>query len=77
MSKCQSEDVVISTDVPIFATSKKMITYRGSYNATDEAENEMMRVRWNRFIFQHVFTRGENQKHIPPCGKCFTDFVLY
>ena len=39
------EDIVISTDVAIFATSKSSIKHRGPYNASDDRETEMMAAR--------------------------------
>ena len=35
-----SEDIVISTDMAIFATSKSPIKYRGPYNASDDRETD-------------------------------------
>ena len=40
-----SEDIVISTDVTIFATTKSSIKHRGSYSASDDKETEMMAAR--------------------------------
>ena len=40
-----SEEIVISTDVTIFATSKSSIKHGGPCNATDGRETEMMATR--------------------------------
>ena len=40
-----SEDIVISTDVTIFATTKSSIKHRGPYSASDDKETEMMAAR--------------------------------
>ena len=40
-----SEDIVISTDVAIFATSKSSMKHKGPYNASDDRETEMMASR--------------------------------
>ena len=70
-----SEDVCISSDIPIFATSKSMIKFRGTFNTTDEREDEMMKVRWRLFYFNHVFPE-KDQKKVPPCAKCFSTLIL-
>ena len=70
-----SEDVVIKSDVPILATSKNRITYRGPYGTSDDREDEMMNVRWKVFQITHVFHENE-QKHLPPCAKCFSALVF-
>ena len=50
-----SEDIVISTDVTIFGTSKSSIKHRGPYNASDDRETEMMAARWKNYEFRHQF----------------------
>ena len=70
-----SEDVNITSNVPIFATSKSTIRYRGSYGTIDETEDQMMNVRWKLFKFSHQFEEC-NQKNISPCPKCFSTLVL-
>ena len=69
-----AEDVHITSDLPIFATSKTSIRYRGSYGATDEVEDKMMEVRWKVYKFNHPFEEGV-QKHLAPCAKCFCNLV--
>ena len=71
-----SEDIVISTDVAIFATSKSPIKHRGSYNASDDSEMEMMAGRWKNFEFRHEFSPQE-QKNLPLCPRCFEKLVFY
>lgn len=70
-----AEDVSISSDVPIFATSKGRIRYRGAYMQNDEVEDEMMRVRWKTFNFSHVFEEKDKKK-VEPCPKCFAKLVF-
>lgn len=70
-----SEDVSITSDIPIFATSKGKIRYRGSYGSTDEVEDQMMNVRWKFFEFKHPFDQ-ESQKDVLPCPKCFCNLVF-
>ena len=68
-------DVIIDTDVPLFATTKAPIVYRGPYNMEDERETEMMNNRWRKIQFKHVFEE-EQQKNLKPCGSCFAKLVL-
>jgi hypothetical protein len=70
-----AKDVCIDSDVPVFATSKETIKYRGPYNAEDSVENNMMASRWKVFNFTHSIPEDE-QKNIPPCGRCFGSIVL-
>ena len=70
-----STDVCISNDIPVFATSKSTIKYRGSYNAQDQAEDAMMASRWKVFSFFHSIPENE-QKDVAPCSKCFAELVL-
>ena len=70
-----AEDVVIASDVAILETSKSKITYRGSYNTQDPLEDAMMNSRWKTFTFHHQFSEAD-QKHTPPCGRCFSLLVM-
>lgn len=71
----QAEDVVIKSDVAIFATSKQPIQYKGTYNTTCTVEDRMMESRWKKFEFRHVFVE-EDQVEAEPCGKCFATLCL-
>ena len=68
-------DICIEHDIPIFATGKSRITYVGRYQSTDERETEMMSVRWKVFDFTYQISENE-QKNVPPCGKCFAKLVF-
>ena len=70
-----SQDVKINTDVPVFATSKGTVKYKGSYGTADEREDKMMEVRWKEFKFYHQFEE-KDQKNIDPCPKCFCRLVF-
>ena len=70
-----SQDVIIDTDKPIFATSKSPITYTGGNNARDDREDRMMEVRWKNFAFTKEISE-EEQKSIAPCHRCFSELVL-
>ena len=65
-----STDICISEDMPIFATSKSIIKYKGSYNSQDQAEDDMMASRWKVFTFfpQHPRKR---EKRCEPMRKVF------
>ena len=71
-----SEDIVISTDVAIFATSKSPIKHRRSYKASDDRETEMMAARWKNYEFHHQSSPQE-QKNLPPCRRCFAKLVVF
>ena len=70
-----STDICMSEDTPIFATSKSIIKYKGSYNSQDQAKDDMMASRWNVFTFFHSMPENE-QKDVNPCAKCFAKLVL-
>ena len=69
------DDVYIYGNVAIFATSRSEIKCKGTYNSTDNQEDEMMRSRWRVFNFKHVF-REKDQKQVEACGVCFANFIL-
>ena len=71
-----SKDIVISTDVVIFATSKSSIKHRGPYNASDERETDMMTARWKNYEFRHQFSPQE-QKNLPTCSRGFAKLVFF
>ena len=60
-----SEDVNVTNDVPIFATSNSVVRHRGSYGMIDKTENQMMSVQWKKAtrrkcplvpnVFLHLF----------------------
>ena len=71
-----SEDIVISTNVAIFATSKSPIKHRRSYKASDDRETEMMAARWKNYEF-HNQSSPKEQKNLPPCQRCFAKLVVF
>lgn len=68
-------DVCIDTDIPIFATSKDTIKYRGPYHTEDKVEDEMMASRWKVFQFTYSIPLRD-QKDIDACPHCFAKLVL-
>ena len=70
-----SIDVCIDNETPVFATSKSVIKYRGSYNSEDQGEDAMMASRWKIFTFFHSIPE-EKQKKMVACSKCFAELAL-
>ena len=70
-----SSDIVIDNDVPIFATSKYEIVFKGSFDTSDDRETEMMANGRNASKFKHIFQQ-HNQREIKPCRCCFAKLVL-
>ena len=63
-----SEDIVVSNDVLMFATSKTSIKHRGEpYNASDGRETEMVAARWENYEFHN---------QISPQKQDFSQFFL-
>jgi len=69
------EDVYLNSDIPVFATGKSMIRYRGPYNTVDAIEDEMMVSRWKLYSFTRQIPLAD-QKEVPVCKKCFCSLVL-
>jgi len=68
-------DIVIDTDIPIFATSKDRIKFKGPYNAEDQRETCMMDSRWQYVSFFYQIPK-KDMLEIQPCAKCFATLVL-
>ena len=69
-----AQDIVFDSDTPVFCTGKQELQYiRGQ--VLDERETEMMRVRWKHFVF-HAQIQQKEQRHVPPCPRCFASFIL-
>ena len=60
-------DVCINHDIPIFATSKDIIKYRGPYNQEDKNEDDMMASRWKVFHFTHSIPEEEQKISLCVC----------
>ena len=68
------KDIVFDKDTPIVGTSKhELVFVRGG--VVDERETEMMQVRWRIFHLSRQISQ-QDQKTVPPCGKCFARLVL-
>ena len=70
-----AEDVVIDSNVAIFATGKAPITYKGPYNTTDAGEDAMMSIRWKAIKFYHQSSEMD-QKVVEPCARSFAELVF-
>jgi len=73
--KCHfAKDISLESDTPIFCTGKRSIVLikRGEI---DERETEMMAVRWRLFSFSYQIPESD-QVDIPPCPRCFAEFIL-
>ena len=70
-----ASDITSSSDVPIFATDKSRIFFRGRGNSTDSMEDDMMIARWVVFEFFHQIP-VEKQKEVPTCHKGFAKLAL-
>ncbi len=68
------KDIVFDRDTPIFGISKhELVFVRGG--VVDERETEMMQARWRIFHLSRQI-RQQDQRAVPPCGKCFARLVL-
>lgn len=77
----EKEDIVLKTQVAIFATSVGEIKQKISNYAREEererltSENRMMESRWKVFEFIHEF-KEEEQVKCQPCPYCFAKLIL-
>ena len=68
------QDLRLSVDCPIFATSKYRLIYIHG-GSVDQRETEMMNARWVYFELSAQVPR-ENQVEVSPCAHCFTLLLL-
>ena len=66
-------DICLEKDTPIFATSNYPIVYRGSYNACDDRETEIMAAHWRLFEFHRQIPDAEQKEF---CAHCFSKLVM-
>ena len=69
-----AQDILMTNDTPIFATSSSTIQYIKN-GVICERETEMMAVRWKVFKFWNQISETE-QKELVPCKHCFATFIL-
>ena len=69
-----AEDIEITSDIPIFATSIAPITFTGK-STNPAGEDAMMAARWKNYAFTHSIPQG-NQVKFPPCMRCFAELML-
>ena len=58
-----ASNIIISSDVSIFATDKSRTVFCGSGHSTDSIEDDMMAARWIAFEFFHQIP-VEKQKEV-------------
>ena len=68
------KDIMVDKDTPIFGTSKHELVFVPGV-VVDERETEMMQVQWRIFHLSRKIPQ-QDQKAVPPCGKCFARLVL-
>ena len=69
-----AKDLIFDQDTSIFATGKHTLVYIKN-GVIDERETEMMSVRWRVFHF-HAQIEPSEQRDIPACARCFSQFIL-
>ena len=68
-----AEDILLLSDIPVFATSKYKLAYvKGG--CVDVRETEMRSVRWKVFSLSQQIPE-EQQAEITPCHHCFAHLV--
>lgn len=69
-----SRDIEFKKDTPFFATSDApLVMIKG--RSIDKANTDMMNVRWRFFNLWRQIPE-EQQKHLPPCPRCFARFIV-
>ena len=68
-----SQDILLTGDAPVFATSGASIKYSGSEPNPDELTKHMDN-RWNVLKFFKVI-KQEDEKEVPSCKACFANLV--
>ena len=69
-----AQDIVLSSDMPTFATSIEMIKFIGkSFHI--EGENAMMEAQWRRIRFSMQISIDE-QKQVDSFPRCFAELVF-
>ncbi len=77
----EKEDIILKTQVAIFATSVGEIRQKVPNYAREEerqrilSENRMMESRWKVFEFTHEF-KEQDQVKCQPCPHCFSRLIL-
>ena len=69
-----AQDILLTSDTPIFATSSFEILFI-KHGVICDTDTEMMKVRWKVFKFHHRISESQ-QRSIWPCGRCFAQLVL-
>lgn len=72
-----NEDICLTRDTPVFATSRCDIRFQRSQAGEIEIshESDMMKSRWKTFHFTHLLPEAQ-QVQCKPCKRCYTAFIL-
>ena len=70
-----ARDILITDDVPIFATSIVPIMFAGKSAGNVEGEIAMMEARWRKFQLS-VQNPLSEQKTVKSCSRCFCELVF-
>ena len=68
-----TQDILLTSDTPIFAKSSSELQFI-KHGVICDTETEMMKVRWKVFKFYHRISETQ-QRSISPCGRCFAQLV--
>ncbi len=69
-----AKEITFTADTPIFCTGKHPLMYIKN-GVIDERETEMMAVSFKVFYFNYQILQAR-QREIPPCGRCFSRFIM-
>ena len=69
-----TRDIILSSDIPIFATSIEMVQFVGKTNHV-QGENAMMAARWKEVKFKAPIPI-EKQKNLESCARCFSELIF-
>ena len=63
-------------DIPIFATGKDRIIFKGVHGVEDKRETDMMSCRWRYFEFNQSLPTSKIDRAAVSCKRCFANLVL-
>ena len=68
------QDILLTGDTPIFATSSSELQFI-KHGVICDSEIEMRKVRWKVFKLHHRISESQ-ERSISLCGRCFQELVL-
>ena len=69
-----AQDIILSGDKQIFATSIEMVQFSGKSNYL-QGENAMMAARWKELKFKAPIPI-EKQKNLESCARCYSELIF-